>query len=166
MTDDRPAQPGPPGDPPGGQPLEERVAVVESRLDDLPTKEDLAKTERRMSRKIDKVSKKLTEKINEVSERLNEKLHRQVLIYLGVVGFAVGSLIAFQEWRDRGRQQQIQGVQYQIQGVQNQIQGVQNQIQGMQQQINLLLEHLLGDRGAESEVQGQGQAPQGGEQGL
>ena len=171
MTDDRPAQPGPPGDPPGGPPsppnppggqsLEERVAVVEARLNDLPTKGDLAKglakTERRMSRKIDKVSERLTEKINEVSERLNEKLHRQVLIYLGVVGFAVGSLIGFQEWRDRERQQQIQGVQQQIQGVQQQIEGVQNQIQGMQQQINLLLEHLLGDGDARPK------APQGGE---
>ena len=149
MTDDRPARPGPPGNPPnppGGQPLGERVAVVEARLDDLPTKEDLAKTELR-----------LIDRINEVSERLNDKLHRQVLIYLGVVGFAVGTMIGFQEWRDRGRQQQIQGVQQQIQGT-------QQQIQGMQQQINLLLERLLGGQDVGPQVQKQEpQALQGGE---
>ena len=81
MTDDRPAQSGPPGDPPGppgGRSVEERVAVVETRLDDLPTKGDLAeglaKSDRRVGKRIDALSKSVGERIDALGVALGKQI--------------------------------------------------------------------------------------------
>ena len=238
VTDDRPAQPGPPGDPPnppggppsppGGRSVEERVAVVETRLDDLPTKGDLAeglaKSDRRVGKRIDALSISVGERIDalgesmgkridalgesvgkridalgvalgkqisdanlatgkridalntSLGERLDKALQSQALIYIGVTSLVLAILFGISgsvgEWRDEQRQKVVEDVQ-QVQKAQGEtldrLQQTQERqgeaLDRLQHQVGLLVEHLLGGRGAEPEARGQEpgrQEPQGG----
>ena len=104
MTDGRPAQPGPPGDPPeppGGRPVEERVTVVETRLDDLPTKGDLAeglaKSDRRLGKRIDALSESVGKRIDALSESVGKRidaLSESVGKRIDALGVALGKQIS------------------------------------------------------------------------
>ena len=132
MTDDRPAQPGSPGsppsppggppNPPGGRPVEERMAVVETRLDDLPTKGDLAKglakTERRVGKQVIKLHTALIGQVSAMTQQiggLHTALAQQVPTYVRITGIVVSALLGIfflvTEWRDEQRQKVVEGVQ-------------------------------------------------------
>ena len=117
MTDDRPAQPGPPGDPPnppGGRPVEERMAVVETRLDDLPTKGDLAKTERRVGKLAIKLHTALIGHVSALTQQvgsLHEALRGQITTYIMIVGIMVSAAVFFLDLRERDRQKVVEDVQ-------------------------------------------------------